>query len=53
MSDADLATLIMMVFGIVLVMSFWRQIMVLLLSAVAIVFLFGVYYLVCVIARAI
>ena len=53
MSEADLATVILMVFGIMLVMSFWRQIIVLMLSAVIIVFLFGVYYIVCVIAHVI
>jgi hypothetical protein len=53
MSEADLATVILMVFGIMLVMSFWRQIIVLMLSAVIIVSLFGVYYIVCIIARVI
>jgi hypothetical protein len=46
MSGADLATVILIVFGVMILMSFWRQIAILILYLAVTVFCFGVYYIV-------
>jgi hypothetical protein len=44
MSQSGLAAVLLMVFTILLVMSYWRQIAILMLYVIVIVFCFGVYY---------
>jgi hypothetical protein len=46
MLQPDLVTLILMVFVAMLVISFWRQTLFLLLSAAAVTFCFGLYHLI-------
>jgi hypothetical protein len=50
MTGTSLAAVLLMVGIVMLVMSYWRQIAILLLSIVMTVFCFGVYYVVSVIA---
>ena len=46
MSEADLGTVILMIFMIMLAISFWRQILMLMLFIIVTVFCFGIYYVV-------
>jgi hypothetical protein len=46
MSGTDLATVMLIVFVVVVLMSFWRQIAILILYLAATVFCFGIYYIV-------
>jgi hypothetical protein len=46
MSGTGLVAVMLMVGMVMLVMSFWKQIAIFMLFAVAIVFCFGVYYIV-------
>jgi hypothetical protein len=50
MSGTGLAAVMLMVFGVMLVMSFWRQIAILILYIGVTIFCFGVYYIVSTIA---
>ena len=44
MSGTDLTTVILMVFAVMILMSFWRQIAILILYLAVTVFCLGVYY---------
>ena len=46
MSGTDLATVMLMVCAFMILMSFWRQIAILILYLAVTVFCFGVYYIV-------
>ncbi len=46
MSGTGLGAVMLMVFGVMLVMSFWRQIAIFVLYVGITVFCFGVYYIV-------
>ena len=46
MSGTDLATVMLMVFAVMILMSFWRQIAILILYLAVTVYSFGVYYIV-------
>jgi hypothetical protein len=46
MSGTDVATVMLMVFAVMILMSFWRQIAILILYLAVTVFCFGVYYIV-------
>jgi hypothetical protein len=46
MSATGLATVMFMVFALMIVMSFWRQIAIFILYLAVTVFCFGVYYIV-------
>jgi hypothetical protein len=46
MSGTDLATVMLIVFVVVVLMSFWRQIAILILYLAVTIFCFGVYYIV-------
>jgi hypothetical protein len=46
MSGTDLTTVILMVFAVMILMSFWRQIAILILYLAVTVFCLGVYYVV-------
>ena len=50
MSMTGLATVMFMIFTVMIVMSFWRQIAIFLLYFAVTVFCFGVYYIVSLIA---
>ena len=45
MSGTGLTAVVLMVGMVMLVMSYWRQIAIFMLFAVAVVFCFGVYYI--------
>jgi uncharacterized membrane protein len=49
MSESGLAAVVLMVFTVMVVMSFWRQIAILLFYLAVTVFCFGVYYIVSII----
>ena len=46
MSGTDVATVMLMVFAVMILMSFWRQIAILILYLAVTVFCLGVYYVV-------
>jgi hypothetical protein len=46
MSERDLAIVVLMIFAVMIVMSFWRQIAIFVLSLIVVVFCFGVYCIV-------
>jgi uncharacterized membrane protein HdeD (DUF308 family) len=46
MSGTDIVTVMLIVFGVMILMSFWRQIAILILYLGVTVFCFGVYYIV-------
>lgn len=46
MSGTDLGTVMLMVFAVMILMSFWRQIAILFLYLAVTVFCFGAYYIV-------
>jgi hypothetical protein len=50
MSMTGLATVMLMVFAVMIVISLWRQIAIFMLYLAATVFCFGVYYIVSIIA---
>ena len=46
MSGTNLGTVMLMVFAVMILISFWRQIAILILYLAVTVFCFGVYYIV-------
>jgi hypothetical protein len=46
MSGTGLAAVMLMVFGVMLIMSFWRQIAIFVLYVGITIFCFGIYYIV-------
>jgi hypothetical protein len=46
MSGTDVATVMLMVFAVMILMSFWRQIAILILYLAVTVFCFGAYYII-------
>jgi hypothetical protein len=50
MSETGLAAVLLMVGMVILVMTYWKQVAILLLFAVVTVFCFGIYYIVSIIA---
>jgi hypothetical protein len=53
MSATGLATVMFMVFAVMIVLSFWRQIAIFILYLAVIVFCFGIYYIVSIITYVI
>jgi hypothetical protein len=53
MSAAGLATVMLMVFTVMIVMSFWRQIAMLILYLGVTVFCFGIYYILSIVTHLI